>query len=102
LFRAAIATKQFSCATKPLSISTQNSGNGRWLPVSQQERRTAPAEKTGDSQMRILSFLLAFAFVVAGPTLAGSPDGSVPGFGTFAYSGSALVSAAPSLVVAAR
>jgi hypothetical protein len=52
--------------------------------------------------MRTLSFLLAFAFVLAEPTLAGSPDGNVPGFGTFAYSGSASITAAPSLVVAAR
>ena len=59
-------------------------------------------QKTGDSQMRTLSFLLAFAFVLAGPTLAGSPDGNLPGFGAFAYSGSALVTAAPAIVVAAR
>jgi hypothetical protein len=59
--------------------------------------------KAGDShQMRTLSFLLAFAVVFAGPTLAGSPDGSLPGFGTFAYSGSPIVNAAPSIIVAAR
>ncbi|MGO8912587.1 MAG: hypothetical protein ACLQDM_25120 [Bradyrhizobium sp.] len=52
--------------------------------------------------MRTLSFLLAFAFVLAGPTLAGAPDGSLPGIGTFAYSDSPIVTAAPSLVVAAR
>ena len=69
LFRAAVATKQFSCATKPFSLSTQNSGNGGWLSSRQQKRRTAPAEKTGDSQMRTLSFLLAFAFVLARPTI---------------------------------
>jgi hypothetical protein len=44
-------------------------------------------------KMRILSFLLAFALVLAGATLAGSPDGSLPGIGTFA---------SPSIVVAAR
>jgi len=52
--------------------------------------------------MRTLSFLLAFALVLAGPTLAGSPDGNLPGFGTFAFSGSAFVTAAPAIVVAAR
>ncbi len=52
--------------------------------------------------MRTLSFLLAFAFVLVGPTLAGSPDGSLPGFGTFAYNGSQIVTAAPSVLVAAR
>ena len=52
--------------------------------------------------MRTLSFLLAFAAVLAGPTLAGSPDGSLPGFGAFAYNGSPIVTAASSVVVAVR
>jgi hypothetical protein len=42
------------------------------------QRRQA---KAGDSQMRTLSFILAFAFV------AGSSDSGLPGVGTFAYSG---------------
>jgi hypothetical protein len=53
--------------------------------------------------MRTLSFILAFAFVLAGPSLAGSADNSLPGIGTFAYSGSPIVTSAPqALVVAAR
>jgi len=52
--------------------------------------------------MRTLNFALAFAFVLAGPTLAGSPDGSLPGVGTFAYNNSPIVTAAPSIVVATR
>ena len=44
-------------------------------------------------QMRTLSFVLGIALVIAGPTLAGSPEGNLPGIGTFA---------APSMVVAAR
>ena len=52
--------------------------------------------------MRTLSFLLAFAFVLAGPTLAGAPDGSLPGIGTFAYNSSSNATAASSLIVAAR
>ncbi len=35
--------------------------------------------------MRSLSFILAFAFALAGPSLAGSKDSSVPGIGTFSY-----------------
>jgi hypothetical protein len=60
---------------------------------------------TGDSQMRTLSFVLAlaFAFVVAGPSMAGSTDSSVPGIGTFSYNGSPIVTtASQSLIVAAR
>jgi hypothetical protein len=58
--------------------------------------------QTGDSQMRTLSFILAFAFILAGPTLAGSSDGGLPGIGTFAYHGSPIATSSPSLVVAAR
>jgi hypothetical protein len=53
--------------------------------------------------MRTLSFILAFAFVLVGPSLAGSSDNSLPGIGTFAYSGSPIVTSAPqAIVVAAR
>lgn len=62
-----------------------------------------PAAKTGDSQMRTLSIILAFAFVIAGVSMAGSADSGLPGAGTFAYTGSPIVTSAPqSLVVAAR
>ena len=53
--------------------------------------------------MRTLSFILAFAFVLAGPSISGSSDSSLPGIGTFAYNGSPIGTvAAQSLVVAAR
>jgi hypothetical protein len=50
--------------------------------------------------MRTLSFLLAFVFVLAGPTFAGVSDGGLPGVGTFAYPSSPT--AQPAIVVAAR
>jgi hypothetical protein len=56
---------------------------------------------TGDSQMRTLSFILAFAFVLAGPSVAGSLDAGLPGIGTFVYGGSPIPASAP-IVVAAR
>lgn len=60
-------------------------------------------KQTGDSQMRTFSFILAFAFVLAGPTLAGSSDNGLPGIGTFAYNGSPVVTDAPqAMLVAAR
>ncbi len=45
--------------------------------------------------MRTISFILAFAFILAGPSMAGSSDNSLPGTGTFAYStvSSAIVAA---------
>jgi hypothetical protein len=58
---------------------------------------------TGDSQMRTFSFILAFAFVLAGPSMAGSAGQSLPGVGTFAYHGSPVAAAAPqSKLVAAK
>ena len=38
--------------------------------------------------MRTFSFILAFAFILAGPSMAGSSDQGLPGVGTFAYNGS--------------
>jgi hypothetical protein len=53
--------------------------------------------------MQALSFILAFAFILAGPTLAGSSDGNLPGIGTFAYNGAPIGTAAPQVIfVAAR
>ena len=35
--------------------------------------------------MRTISFILAFGFVLAGPSIAGWSDKGVPGIGTFSY-----------------
>jgi hypothetical protein len=50
--------------------------------------------------MRTISFILAFAFILAGPSMAGSSDQNLPGVGTFVYNGSPVVSAAPMVVAA--
>jgi hypothetical protein len=53
--------------------------------------------------MKTLSFVLAFAFLLVGPSMAGSSDTGLPGIGTFAYSGSPIVTSAPqAIMVAAR
>ena len=53
--------------------------------------------------MRTISFILAFAFILAGPSMAGSSDQGLPGVGTFSYSGSPLANPAPQpMVVAAK
>ena len=53
--------------------------------------------------MRTLTFILAFGFVLAGPSMAGLSDGGLPGISSFAYSGSPIaVSASQPIVVAAR
>lgn len=62
-----------------------------------------PATELGHKFMRALSLILAFGFVLAGSSLAGSPDGNLPGVGTFQYSGSPVtVPAAQPIMVAAR
>jgi hypothetical protein len=50
--------------------------------------------------MRSISFILAFAFVMVGPSLAGSSDKGLPGIGTFSYNGPPIVTSAPMLVAA--
>lgn len=49
--------------------------------------------------MRTLSFILAVAFVLAGPTMAGSVD-SLPAAGTFAYNGAPAANSAPFVLAA--
>ena len=52
--------------------------------------------------MQTLSFVLALAFFLVGPSIAGSSDSSLPGIGTFAYNGSPIAPSTPhSIVVAA-
>lgn len=52
--------------------------------------------------MRTLSFILASAFVLAGPSMAGSSENILPGIGTFAYKGAPIASPLQAIVVAAR
>jgi hypothetical protein len=102
LFRPEELTKQFACATKPFSVLAQMSGNSRRLSHRQQDGWHRP-RTIGDSQMRTTSFILAFAFILAGPSMAGSSDQHLPGVGTFAYHGSPVVDpASKSVVVAAK
>ncbi|TYL82335.1 hypothetical protein [Bradyrhizobium cytisi] len=64
---------------------------------------TPPTTQFGDISMRALSFILAFGFVLAGSSFGGAPDGSLPGIGTFQYSGSPVTTTAPQpIVLAAR
>ena len=49
--------------------------------------------------MRTFSFILAF--LLAGPSIAGSSDGGLPGIGTFSYNGSPIVTSAPQAIVVA-
>ncbi|WP_158669896.1 hypothetical protein, partial [Bradyrhizobium guangdongense] len=62
-----------------------------------------PAAELGHEIMRALSLILAFGFVLAGSSFAGSPDGNLPGVGTFQYSGTPVtITPARPIMVAAR
>jgi hypothetical protein len=69
--------------------------------VEQRDGGRCRPRTTGDSQMRTISFILAFAFVLAGPSMAGSSDQNLPGVGTFAYNGSPVEAPQP-MVLAAK
>jgi hypothetical protein len=99
LFRRGLTAKQFFCLTKPFPALAQTSGNSGWLS-SQQRNGGQRRLQTGDSQMRTLSFILAFAFVLA-PSVAGLSDTGLPGIGTFAYGGSPIATSASQVVVVA-
>ena len=50
--------------------------------------------------MHAVGFILAFAFVLVAPSMAGSVQSDLPGIGTFAYGGAPIV--APTMIIAAR
>jgi hypothetical protein len=93
-FVGTAATKQFSSVTKPFSAF------GADIRKQHLVIKLRPIAGPGDESMRTLSFILAFVFVLAGPSLAGTPD-SLPAAGAFTYNGTPAASSA-SLVLAAR
>jgi hypothetical protein len=78
--------------------------------IRKQPLAIKPANETADSagsrirrhQMRTVSFILAFAFILAGSSMAGWSDHGLPGIGTFSYNGAPVMLAPQALVVAAR
>lgn len=50
--------------------------------------------------MRALSYMIALAFILASPSLAGSADRDMPGVGTFSYCGSPVITPPPGLMAA--
>jgi hypothetical protein len=61
------------------------------LVISYQRNGLPRLGQNGRQPMRTISFILAFAFILAGPSIAGSSDGNLPGIGTFSYSGSPAI-----------
>jgi hypothetical protein len=99
MFRQHVPTKQFSQATKPFSSFEQTSGNSRWLSSYQRNG----AQRLGLNRrqpMRTISFILGFAFILAGPSIAGSSERSLPGIGTFSYTGSPAIPSTTTVLAA--
>jgi hypothetical protein len=95
-------TKQILAARNHFLLAVQNSGNRGWLSRDKQMTAQKPSDQVpGDNHMRTVSFILALAFVVAGPSMAGSVQSGLPGVGTFSYNGSPVVTQLP-LVIAAN
>jgi hypothetical protein len=94
--------KQFSPATKPFPAFRADIRKHRLVINPTKRRRDSAGERHGDSQMRTLSFIVAFGFVLAGSSMAGSSDTGLPGIGTFAYNGAPMVPAPQAIVIAAR
>jgi hypothetical protein len=92
------AKKQFDQLTKPFSTLPADVPKPPLVIHLPTTRRTAPPNWR--RQMRTISFILAFAFILAGPSMAGSTDGSLPGVGTFAFNGSPVTSAPAPMVLA--
>jgi hypothetical protein len=103
VFRSVPAHETILLSDETISRFRADIRKHRMVITPATKRRAAPELARGDSQMRNLSFLLAFAFLLAGPSMAGSTDSGLPSIGTFAYSGSPVAASAPqTVVVAAR
>jgi hypothetical protein len=50
--------------------------------------------------MRALGCIIALILLLAGPSLAGSADGNLPGVGSFTYNGSPIPGPAPTVMAA--
>jgi len=100
MFRPARSTKQFSAATKPFSAFGADIRK-QPLVITLPTNGGTAGTKTGDRQMRTISFFLALAFILAGPSIAGSSDQRVPGAGTFSFNGSPVTMSAPQPIIVA-
>jgi hypothetical protein len=98
-FTVESATKQLTARETIFRLLCRTPETPTGYHATNKGRRKAPEKSRGDRQMRTVSLILALAFVLVGPSMAGSTQGSLPGIGTFTYNGSPIVTPAK-LVVA--
>jgi hypothetical protein len=58
------------------------------------------SDPTKETPMRALSYVIALILLLTGPSLAGTPDGDLPGIGTFTYNGSPVPNQAATVMAA--
>jgi hypothetical protein len=95
-FVGRVPTKQFYRATKPFFACHAELRKPRRV-ISHSGSFEAGL---GEIRMHAVGLILAFAFVLVAPSMAGSVPSDLPGIGTFAYGGAPI--AAPTMTVAAR
>jgi hypothetical protein len=101
LFRRSTTDETNLPATKPFPACGADVRKQRKV-INPATKRGSVGCQNGDDLMRTLSFILAFASMLAGPLMTGSSENTVPGVGTFAYNGSPIAVAPPAIVLAAR
>src|SRR5215467_4524246 len=81
------ATKQFRRSTKPFWAFGAELRKRHMVIKLSTKAASSEAATNWRQSMRTITFLLAFAFVVAGSSMAGSAENRLPGIGTFSYHG---------------
>jgi hypothetical protein len=99
---------EFESATPVLRFTTPAHNPLQQRKVKNfRETRTDPFSQASyptDGQwrrhMRALSYIIATVLLLTGPLMAGSAENDLPGIGTFAYSGSPVVTEIPAVMAA--
>ena len=85
-FVGQVATKHLGAPTKPFCACGADVPKPAAV-ITHPKAGHQPA--AGDDEMRTMTFILAFAFVLTGPSIAGSAD-RLPCSGAFSYNGAPL------------
>jgi hypothetical protein len=76
---------------------------GRYQPVNHTAKSLLRETIDGRHiNMRPLSLIVAAGLLLVGSTMAGTVQGTLPGVGTFSYSGTPIAPASQPVIVAAR
>jgi hypothetical protein len=111
-----IDVSRYSVSSKPARRNIRRRDETilrRWRRTPETVRRYHPVNHAAKSriretvdgrliEMRPLSLIIAAGLLLAGSTMAGTVQGTLPGIGTFTYNGIPIAPVSPSVIVAAR